>query len=73
MKKDMNWGKTAHGLVMEEEASIKAFIKKELEKTKNYTKEYTEKLKQILAEKTESLNIENLTNPNKDSDKSLKD
>ena len=58
---------------MEEEASIKAFIKKELEKTKNYTKEYTEKLKQILAEKTESLNIENLTNPNKDSDKSLKD
>lgn len=72
MKKDMNWGKTAHGLVMEEEASIKAFIKKELEKTKNYTKEYTEKLKQILAEKTESLNIENLTNPNKDSDKSLK-
>lgn len=73
MKKDMNWGKTAHGLVMEEEASIKAFIKKELEKTKNYTKEYTEKLKQILAEKTESLNIENLTNSNKDSDKSLKD
>lgn len=73
MKKDMNWGKTAHGLVMEEEASIKAFIKKELEKTKNYTKEYTEKLKQILAEKTESLNLENLTNPNKDSDKSLKD
>ena len=73
MKKDMNWGKTAHGLVMEEEASIKAFIKKELEKTKTYTKEYTEKLKQILAEKTESLNLENLTNPNKDSDKSLKD
>lgn len=73
MKKDMNWGKTAHGLVMEEEASIKAFIKKELEKTKNYTKGYTEKLKQILAEKTESLNLENLTNPNKDSDKSLKD
>ena len=72
MKKDMNWGKTAHGLVMEEEASIKAFIKKELEKTKNYTKEYTEKLKQILAEKTESLNIENLTNTNKDSDKSQK-
>lgn len=53
MKKDMNWGKTAHGLVMEEEASIKAFIKKELEKTKDYTKEYAEKLKQILAEKGE--------------------
>ena len=55
MKKDMNWGKTAHGLVQEEEASIKDFIKKELEKTKEYTKEYTEKyrekLKQILAEK----------------------
>ena len=51
MKKDMKWGKTAHGLVMEEEASIKAFIKKELQKTKKYTKEYTEKLKQILAEK----------------------
>ena len=54
MKKDMNWGKTAHGLVQEEEASIKAFIKKELEKTKNYTKEYTEKLKQKLAEKGEN-------------------
>jgi 1,2-diacylglycerol 3-beta-glucosyltransferase len=55
MKKDMNWGKTAHGLVREEEASIKAFIKKELEKTKKYTKEYTEKyadkLKQIIADK----------------------
>ena len=49
MKKDMNWGKTAHGLVKEEEASIKAFIRKELEKTKNYT----EKLKQKLAEKGE--------------------
>ena len=53
MKKDMNWGKTAHGLVLEEEASIKAFILKELEKTKNYTKEYTEKLRQVLAEKGE--------------------
>ena len=48
-KKDMNWGKTAHGLVMEDEASIKSFIKKELEKTK----EYREKLKSILAEKGE--------------------
>lgn len=47
MKKDMNWGKTAHGLVLEEEASIKAFIKKELEKTKKYTMEYAEKIKQI--------------------------
>lgn len=53
MKKDMNWGKTAHGLVLEEEASIKAFLKKELEKTKSYTLEYTEKIKQILAEKGE--------------------
>ena len=53
MKKDMKWGKTAHGLVMEEEESIKAFIRKELEKTKNYTKEYTDKLIQILAEKGE--------------------
>ena len=53
MKKDMKWGKTAHGLVMEEEASIKAFLKKELEKTKGYTKEYTEKIKNILAEKGE--------------------
>ena len=53
MKKDMNWGKTAHGLVKEEEASIKAFIKKEHEKTKNYTLEYTEKLKQKLVEKGE--------------------
>ena len=32
MKKDMNWGKTAHGLVLEEEASIKAFIKKRVRK-----------------------------------------
>ena len=53
MKKDMKWGKTAHGLVMEEEESIKAFIRKELEKTKSYTKEYTDKLIQILAEKGE--------------------
>lgn len=53
LKKDMNWGKTAHGLVKEEEASIKAFIKKELQKTKDYTLEYTEKLKQKLAEKGE--------------------
>lgn len=44
MKKDMNWGKTAHGLVLEEEASLKAFIKKELEKTKQYTKEYADRL-----------------------------
>ncbi len=44
MKKNMNWGKTAHGLVKEEEASIKAFIK---------TKKYTDKLKQKLAEKGE--------------------
>ena len=57
MKKDMNWGKTAHGLVREEEASIKSFIRKELEKTKEKTLEYTEKykdkLKSILAEKGE--------------------
>ena len=66
MKKDMNWGKTAHGLVMEEEASIKAFIKKELEKTKNYTKEYTEKLKQILAEKTSEIEIKSYIKNDKD-------
>ena len=74
MKKDMNWGKTAHGLVMEEEASIKAFIKKELEKTKQYTKEYTEKytekLKQILAEKTETLaSVANYTKTNNEAEK----
>jgi hypothetical protein len=51
MKKDMNWGKTAHGLVKEEEDSIKAFIKKEIQKTKEYTKEYKDKLLQKLAEK----------------------
>ncbi len=51
MKKDMNWGKTAHGLVKEEEDSIKAFIKKEIQKTKEYKDKYTDKLKQILAEK----------------------
>ena len=49
MKKDMKWGKTAHGLVREEEASIKAFLKKELQKTKDYT----DKIKNILAEKGE--------------------
>ena len=48
-KKDMNWGKTAHGLVMEEEASIRAFIKREIQKTK----EYKDKLKRILIEKGE--------------------
>ena len=48
-KKDMSWGKTAHGLVMEEEASIKAFIKKEIQRTK----EYRDKLKNILIEKGE--------------------
>ena len=47
MKKDMNWGKTAHGLVKEEEDSIKAFLKKELEKTKEKTIEYTEKLMKL--------------------------
>lgn len=47
MKKDMNWGKTAHGLVKEEEDSIKAFIKKEIEKTKEYTEKYKDKLIQI--------------------------
>ena len=66
MKKDMNWGKTAHGLVMEEEASIKAFIKKELQKTKEYTKEYTEKLKQILAEKTSEIEIKSYIKNDKD-------
>ena len=53
MKKDMNWGKTAHGLVKEEEDSIKAFIRKEIQKTKEYKDKYTDKLKQLLAEKGE--------------------
>ena len=70
LKKDMNWGKTAHGLVLEEEASIKAFIKKELEKTKKYTKEYTEKyrekLKQILAERTSEGEFKNYTKSGKE-------
>lgn len=55
MKKDMNWGKTAHGLVLEEEASIKAFIKKELEKTKEYTEKYRDKLKQMIIETTDKI------------------
>ena len=70
MKKDMNWGKTAHGLVLEEEDSIKAFIKKELQKTKEYTKEYTEKyrekLKQILAERTSEREFKNYTKTGKE-------
>lgn len=49
LKKDMNWGKTAHGLVLEEEATIKAFIKKEIQRTKDYRN----KLKKILVEKGE--------------------
>lgn len=53
MKKDMKWGKTAHGLVLEEEASIKDVIKRELQKTKEYTKGYTDKLKQKLNELAE--------------------
>ena len=70
LKKDMNWGKTAHGLVLEEEDSIKAFIKKELQKTKEYTKEYTEKyrekLKQILAERTSEREFKNYTKTGKE-------
>ena len=47
-KKDMNWGKTAHGLVLEEKAKIKDRINKELQKLQKRIQEVQNKLQEVL-------------------------
>jgi 1,2-diacylglycerol 3-beta-glucosyltransferase len=47
-KKDMNWGKTAHGLVLEEKKKIKDRITKELQVLQNKIKEAQNKLQEVL-------------------------
>ena len=47
-KKDMNWGKTAHGLVLEEKKKIKDRITKELQKLQEKIKEAQNKLQEVL-------------------------
>ena len=47
-KKDMNWGKTAHGLVMEEKKRIKDRITKELQNLQRKVQEVQNKLQEVL-------------------------
>ena len=47
-KKDMNWGKTAHGLVLEEKKKIKDRITKELQVLQTKIKEAQNKLQEVL-------------------------
>ena len=47
-KKDMNWGKTAHGLVLEEKAKIKDRINKELQKLQDKIQEVQNRLQEVL-------------------------
>ena len=47
-KKDMNWGKTAHGLVREEKQRIKDKINKELQKLQTKIQEVQDKLQEVL-------------------------
>ena len=47
-KKDMNWGKTAHGLVLEEKKKIKDRITKELQVLQAKIKEAQNKLQEVL-------------------------
>ena len=47
-KKDMNWGKTAHGLVMEEKKKIKDRITKELQKLQEKIQEVQSKLQEVI-------------------------
>ena len=47
-KKDMNWGKTAHGLVLEEKKKIKDRITKELQVLQSKIKEAQNKLQEVL-------------------------
>ena len=44
----MNWGKTAHGLVLEEKAKIKDKINKELQKLQNKIQEVQNRLQEVL-------------------------
>ena len=47
-KKDMNWGKTAHGLVLEEKKKIKERITKELKSLQAKIQEVQSKLQEVL-------------------------
>ena len=47
-KKDMNWGKTAHGLVLEEKMKIKEKITKELQNLQEKIQEVQNKLQEVL-------------------------
>ena len=47
-KKDMNWGKTAHGLVREEREKIKDRINKELKKLQDKIQDVQNKLQEVL-------------------------
>ena len=47
-KKDMNWGKTAHGLVLEEKKKIKERITKELQSLQSKIQEVQAKLQDVL-------------------------
>ena len=47
-KKDMNWGKTAHGLVMEEKKKIKDRITKELQRLQEKIQEVQSKLQEVI-------------------------
>ena len=47
-KKDMNWGKTAHGLVLEEKKKIKERITKELQSLQAKIQEVQNKLQEVL-------------------------
>lgn len=47
-KKDMNWGKTAHGLVLEEKKKIKERITKELQRLQVKIQDVQSKLQEVL-------------------------
>ena len=47
-KKDMNWGKTAHGLVLEEKKKIKERITKELQRLQDKIKEVQTRLQEVI-------------------------
>ena len=44
----MNWGKTAHGLVLEEKKKIKDRITKELQRLQSKIQEVQSKLQEVL-------------------------
>ena len=47
-KKDMNWGKTAHGLVLEEKKKIKDRVTKELQRLQEKLQEVQNKLQEVI-------------------------